>query len=85
MKKGSTSPKEEHGELPTRSPACGVENTLELWRSVKTISIRSSPTFHLLVTGEHRGTSCSGGFFLTPGAARNAALGAASQAWDVGS
>lgn len=44
-------------------------------RSVKTISIRSSPTFHLLVTGEQEGTSCSGGLFLLTGPVRNATWG----------
>lgn len=74
MRKGSTSLQDEAGQCSPR-PCLPVEHTPELWRSVQTISIRSSPTFHLLVTGEHRGTSCSGGFFLTPGPARNAAQG----------
>lgn len=68
------------------APPAERETSLNSGRpSVKAISIRGGPTFHLLVTREQRGTACSGGFFLTPGPARNAPAAAAGQAetWEA--
>lgn len=44
----------------------------DLWKSVSVLfPFKAAPPSTRLVTGEHHGTSCSGGFLLTSGTARN--------------